>query len=672
MTAEPRDRRSLLPLRLFNEWSRESTPRELIPNKCIWKCGAACFHEAPNENRAPDSIAEVIERRLSRRTLLKSAAAAAVPLVLSSTPLGSALLGDSPLLPSSAEAAVPGTGLGFMPLALHQDDSVQVPPGYSTQVLLRWGDPIFPTTPRMTVDNVSPALQRQTFGYNCDLNLYFERGDSRGLLWVNHEYTEGARMFRTYSPETVTKDQVDVELAAHGGTLVELMHLGNVWSVDRSSNLNRRVTGETPIELTGPARGSKFTRTSGDPQGTTVVGMLNNCAGGKTLWGTVLTAEENFHQYFANNDLVTDAAQKTLNTRYGVPAKASERRWEAIYSRFDVAKEPNEINRFGYMVEVDPTDPSSTPKKRTALGRFKHEAGSMGLSDDNRVVVYSGDDERFEYVYKFVSSKQYVEARGKANGALLDDGILYVARFNDDGTGDWLPLEPGVGALAGWTAADVAVRTRQAADLVKPTPMDRPEDIEINPINNRVYLAMTNNTSRKPEQIDGANPRPNNAAGHVLELDEAGGDLGATEFTWDVFILCGKPSDPTTYFAGYDKTQVSAIGAPDNVAFDAVGNLWIATDGQSRPIGMNDSVFAVPTAGPDRGKLQAFLNTPKGSEVCGPEFTPDYRALFVGIQHPGEEGKGPSDPQSLWPDLTWPALPSVVVVTKQGGGRIGT
>ncbi|MEZ4553698.1 MAG: PhoX family phosphatase [Dehalococcoidia bacterium] len=667
MTTSERSQQESQPIELV-EW-----PRDLIPNRCIWKCGAACFHEAPNERHGRDSMEDIIRRRISRRGLLRGMAAAAVPFVAAATPLGSALLGPSPLVPQTAAAADPATGLGFTPLTLHTADSVVVPSGYSTKVLLRWGDPLFYGVPRMTPDNISAELQAMTFGYNCDLNVLFPLEDSAGgLMVVNHEYTEGARMFREYTPATATREQVDVELAAHGITVVELTRSGNSWGVNRLSPYNRRVTGTTHMEITGPLRGHASMQTQADPTGTAVSGMLNNCAGGRTLWGTVLTAEENFHQYFGNGDALPDGPQKTMNKRYGVPGKTSERQWERLYSRFDAAAEPNEVNRFGFMVEIDPYDPTYVPKKRTALGRFKHEAASVVLTHSGQVAVYSGDDERFDYLYKFVTKDHYSPYSRKANFDLLDEGTLYVARFYDDGTGEWIPLDPAQRSeLGSWTVADICLNTRGAADAVQATPMDRPEDVEVNAQNNRVYMVCTNNSNRTAEQVDAANPRAKNTAGHIIEIDPKGGDHGSTRFAWSIFMLCGDPADPGTYFAGYDKSQVSAIGAPDNVAFDSRGNLWIATDGQFNAIKRNDSVFAVPVQGPDRGYLRAFLNSPSGSEVCGPEFSADGKAFFVNIQHPGENGKGPNDPQSLWPDGVWPALPSLVVVTKNDGGPIG-
>lgn len=682
-------RRNLLPLRLFSRDVdgdvRFDADEAGIPSKCVWKCAGACYHEAPNEARAQgNSFADIMERRFGRRAVLKGAAAATVPLVVSATPVGNALLGDSPLNPRIAAAQIAGTSvaganLGFQPITLTAEDREQVPAGYSRKVLLRWGDPISSGVPRMTIDNTSPELQQQTFGYNCDLNAWFSFGngtgqDQRGLLWVNHEYSEGARMFSSYDPSAPTKAQVDTELAAHGGTVVELKHESGEWSVVLDSTYNRRYEAlSTRYILSGPLAGHPLVQTSEDPSGTVVTGMLNNCAGGKTPWGTVLTAEENWNQYFANNDTNPNATLKEVNERYGVGGGASVRSWEQHYDRFDLAKEPNEINRFGYIVEVDPWDPSWTPRKRTAMGRFKHEGANYAIAADGRVAFYQGDDERFDYQYKFVTHLAWNPSNREANRSLLDSGDLYVARFRDDGTGTWIKLAPTNGALRDWTMADILLNTRGAADAVGATPMDRPEDVEVNPRNHRVYITCTNNTNRTGAELNGPNPRPDNSAGHIIELSEDGGDAASTEFTWEMFMLCGDPAASDTYFAGFDKSQVSGIGAPDNIAFDNVGNLWIATDGQQNtPVARNDALFAVPTSGPDRGHLQAFYNCPAGAEVCGPEFTRDNRAVFLNIQHPGEDSEGPGNPQTLWPDNEWPPLPSLIVITKDDGGIIGS
>lgn len=404
-------------------------------------------------------------------------------------------------------------------------------------------------------------------------------------------------------------------------------------------------------------------------------GMLNNCGGGKTPWGTVLTAEENFNQYFANNGkLAADDPRRAAHTRYGIPTAATEYRWGNYYDRFDVAKEPNEAFRFGWVVEIDPFNPNKPPKKRSALGRTKHEAATTVIAPDERAVIYSGDDERFDYVYKFVTRDRVNLNNREANDGLLDNGVLYVAKLNDDGTGSWLPLVAGQGALATWTQADICIRTRLAADAVGATKMDRPEDLEVNPVNGKLYCIFTNNTqpgtSGRPA-TDKANPRTNNRSGHIIELTEAGDDPTATTFKWEIFLLCGDPSVEAdgTYFAGFDKTQVSAISCPDNLTFDNQGNLWIATDGQPGTIRKNDGIFVVPVEGPERGFVRQLMSCPMAAEVCGPEFTPDNRTLFAAIQHPGEGGTIAS-PTSTWPDGNSPARPSVIAIVNAAGTRV--
>ena len=413
-------------------------------------------------------------------------------------------------------------------------------------------------------------------------------------------------------------------------------------------------TGETEIEITGPAAGDDLLKVSYDPDGTTARGSFNNCAGGKTLWGTTLTCEENFNQYFANRNALPDSdPRKAIHTRYGLPAGSSERRWENFHDRFNIAIEPNEPFRFGWCVEIDPYNPDFVPKKRTALGRHKKEGATMAPAKDGRVVVYTGDDERFDYMYKFVSNGK-LRPRREDDFSLLDEGTLYVAKLNDDGTGTWIPMTAGAGPLTGWSEAMVLINTRGAADLLGATKMDRPEDIETNPVNGKLYCVFTNNTNRgvgTNPLSDGPNPRTRNNHGHIIELTEERNDPGATSFTWEIFILCGDPSratpatspDPVlesevTYFAGFDPSLCSPISSPDNIVFDKKGNLWIATDGQpnSNTLAKNDGFYAVPVEGPQRGFLRQFLSVPTGAETCGPEFTPDNQTLFIAVQHPAE------------------------------------
>ena len=398
----------------------------------------------------------------------------------------------------------------------------------------------------------------------------------------------------------------------------------------------------------------------------------------------MLTSEENFNQYFANSARETDPRKLADHRRLGIPTGPRPRRWENYHDRFDVSKEPNEVFRFGWNVEIDPYNPNSVPKKRTAMGRFKHECATTILSRDNRCVVYSGDDERFDYVYQFVTEGRVDLNNRAANMDLLDRGTLYVARFNGDGTGVWLPLVFGQGPLTaanGWrNQADVLIRCRTAADALAATRMDRPEDVEANPVTGKVYVLCTNNSNRgvgNNPGVDAANPRPANRWGQIIEITEAGGDNAATSFRWDMFMVCGDPANPAhrTFWAGW-RGAVSPIGAPDNCVFDNFGNIWIATDGMESALGFNDALYACPTEGPKRGRLRMFMSFPNGSEFCGPEFTPDNTTVFGAVHHSGEGSVlGAARPVSLWPDGHTGPRPAIVAVIKAfgtGSNRIGS
>lgn len=635
---------------------------------------------------------EVLARRLSRRAALRSGAVASALLV--GAPLAGHL-GSVQAAPPGAPSGQVDGALRFTPIGLNTSDEISVARGYRADVLIRWGDPVLPNAPRFNPERQSPEAQAMQFGYNCDFVSFLplplgSKSAHHGLLWVNHEYTNPELMFAGFEKDNPTRQQMEIELAAHGASIVEIQRDANgSWSAGMGSNFNRRLTATSPMALSGPALGHEWLKTSADPSGGRVAGMLNNCGGGITPWGTVLTAEENFHQYFGNlSGLPDEDPRKAVHQRYrvGVPGDRI-RLWERLEPRFDLAREPNEPFRFGWIVEVDPYDPNSTPRKRTALGRFLHEAATVVVTPSGRVAVYTGDDERFEYAYKFVSSGTYNPNDRQANMSLLDEGTLHVARLNDDGTGQWLPLVWGQGPLTpanGFASrADVLLKTRYASDLLGATRMDRPEDIETNPATGKVYLVMTNNNQRGAEgraPTNAANPRADNRWGHILELTEAGNDHAATTFDWNVFMLCGEATDESTYFAGYPRGQITAIAAPDNIAFDNAGNLWIATDGQPNAIKFNDGIYAVPTSGPERGYVRQFLSGVKGCETASLAFNPDDTALFVSIQHPGEApGAAPpmgepgtvENPISVWPDGTNVPRPSVVVVWGLAGTRIG-
>jgi secreted PhoX family phosphatase len=480
------------------------------------------------------------------------------------------------------------------------------------------------------------------------------------------------------------KNRVDVEMAAHGGTIVEVRRGDDgKWQVVRDGAMNRRITADTEMEITGPAAGGPRLQTSADPTGRRVLGTINNCAGGVTPWGTYIMAEENFHGYFAG-ELPADHREAANYERYGVPEGTYA--WAQFHDRFDLSKEPNEPNRFGWVVEVDPMEPNSTPRKRTALGRMKHEGAENIVAPDGRVVFYLGDDERFDYVYKFVTAGAYDPDDRAANLDLMDDGTLYVARFAEDGTVRWLPLVHGEGPLTAENGfesqADVLIETRRAADVLEATKMDRPEDIEPNGATGRVYVMLTNNTRR--EEADAANPRANNAFGHIIEIAEDGGDFAATSGTWEVLLQCGDPSiaEVGATFST-ETTENGWFGMPDNCAVDAEGRLWISTDGNSpSATGRTDGLWALDTAEGGRPTSKLFFRVPVGAEMCGPMPTPDLETMFLAVQHPGDGGEDwegfgrPSyyeDLSTRWPDFQpdMPVRPSVLAITRQGGGKIG-
>ncbi|CCH35658.1 PhoX family phosphatase [Actinosynnema sp. NPDC047251] len=644
---------------------------------CEYRCGDACFHDAPNTSANP-----YFGDLLTRRTAIKAGVVVAA--------LGATTTSQAAAEPAAAEPAALGNarGLDFTPVQPNTRDAVVVPDGYRQAIVIRWGDPLFPDAPEFDFDHQSAAAQARQFGFNCDFAalLPLDTLGRDNLLVTNHEYTSEPFMFRGYDPANPTREQVEIAWAAHGLSVV-LVRQGRDGLTPRFSRYNRRITLTTEFEVRGPAAGSEHLRTSADPTGRKVLGTLNNCAGGVTPWGTILSGEENFNQYFAN------AGTDPRRARYGITPGTTTRKWERFDDRFDLAREPNEVNRFGWVVELDPDDPDSTPVKHTALGRFKHECANVRVARDGRVVAYSGDDERFEYIYKFVSSGRIRRGGSRSarrhNMTLLDDGTLYVARFTGDsppeeidgtgklprdkafdGRGEWVPLARGDRSFVpGMTAEEVYVFTRLAGDRVGATKMDRPEDIQTHPHTGTVYCALSNNVDRGKPGKEGAtepNPRVLNKHGQVLELTERGGDPLALRFRWNLLLVCGDPEDPDTYFAGYDKSRVSPISSPDNVAFDRHGNLWISTDSAGALAGLNDGLYAVPVQGPERGHLKLFLTVPRGAETCGPVI--GERVVTVCVQHPGElDGASADRPASHWPDGgDAQPRPSVVAVWREG------
>ena len=608
---------------------------------------------------------EIIDVRFSRRAFLGGLTATTVSLALGGCATGR----------ESARRDAAMVEFDFEEIRRGLDTTHHVSPGYTADILIRWGDPLFEDSPPFDPMRQSEAAQLRQFGYNNDYLGFVAlpadaAGRARGLLCVNHEYVTTVLMLPNVAeqyPHSMTAELCLTEMAAHGGTVVEIVKNADGWRPVTDSRYNRRITAHrTPMEITGPAAGSPRLVTGEDPTGRTAAGTLNNCAGGITPWGTGLMAEENFNYEFLG--VPPEAHPEAENhERYGVPAGLFQ--WGRHFDRYDLSKEPNEPNRYGWVVEVDPMDPTSTPRKRTALGRFKHEGAENVIAPDGRLVIYMGDDQRFDYVYKFVSSARVNTESPFANADLLDSGTLYVARFDVDGSVEWLPIVHGHGPLTvenGFaTQADVLIETRRAADLLGATPMDRPEDVEPDPRTGSVWVMLTNNHKRTAEQVDAANPRAENRFGHIVQIVEPDGDFASTRSRWEILVKCGSPDDPSV---GADWNPLTSengwFGSPDNCAIDPSGRLWIATDGNEET-GAADGLWAMSVAGDRRGTGKAFFRAPVGAEVCGPKFTPDGGSLFLAVQHPGDgEDATFESPRTRWPDFEdgVPPRPSVLAI----------
>ncbi|MEI4931608.1 PhoX family phosphatase [Aeromonas caviae] len=608
----------------------------------------------------------LIEAGLSRRGFLKGVGAASMVAFFAASPVAQAV------------AAATRPLLGFQAVPASVADTIVVPPGYKAEVLIAWGDALFTDAPAFAQDNDAKAQARQ-FGDNNDGMSFFPLGPDRALLAVNNEYTNYEYLFedggKTLSAEAVAKAQ-----AAHGVSLVELVRIDGKWQANPKGGLNRRITATTPMTLSGPAAGHALLKTQADPEGRTALGTFNNCANGQTPWGTYLTCEENFNGYFGSEGK-PELDQRAA--RYGLTAEDAGFGWHRFDERFDLAKHPQEPHRFGWVVEIDPRDPASTPKKRTALGRFKHENAAFTVNQDGRAVVYLGDDERGEHIYRFVSKNKVAPGNDPANRDLLDEGTLYVARFEAregelKGTGQWLPLVHGQHGLTRENGfadqGEVLIFAREAATRLGATTMDRPEWVAVHPHRAEVYCTLTNNKNRglkENQPLDGANPRAENPYGQIIRWRPMGDDHGSDRFEWDLFLLAGNPGvHKEGLMAGSANIHPdNMFNSPDGIGFDEAGRLWIQTDGdysnekQFAGMGNNQMLCADPAS----GEVRRFLTGPVACEITGLTFTPDWRTLFVGVQHPGEEGA-----PSHFPD-GGTAIPrsAVLRITRDDGGIIG-
>ena len=672
--------------------------------------------DLPTSPAANQHFNDLVERARSRRRFIKSGLGLGAVGFLGA---GVSACGDSDSQPVAAanqpslsdqpgrplEEGKTESLLGFAAVAANSLDRITVPEGYRSAVLCRWGDPLFPNSPQWQGDASEDAeAQRLQFGDNHDGMHFFAlyRDDpTEGLLVMNHEYFNAEYFF---TPDILSgevpwsRDNVLKGQHAHGVSVAHVRLQDGDWKVVIGSRFNRRIHANTRMLVTGPAKGHALMKTKADPAGVMSRGTVNNCGNGYTLWNTFLTCEENFNGYFG-----TTSGSDTRNAsmkRYGISAQQSSYRWEEHDERFDYVKEPNEANRMGWIVEIDPFDPSAPPRKRTALGRFKHENAAQTLAKDNRVVVYMGDDQANDYIYKFVSDGRYSPEVPGLNRHLLESGMLYVAKFGAGaaagdmmGSGEWIALQLDTPSAAGGRLGDLfpdmgalLIDTRLAADAVGATRMDRPEWVTVHPATGEGYCTLTNNSSRK--ETDDANPRAANVYGQIVRWREAAGDAGATRFEWDLFVLAGNPRVHPQGDLQAGSANVNAgntFNSPDGLAFDADGRLWIQTDGNFSNAGPYEGQGnnQMLVADPATGEIRRFLVGPSGCEITGITFTPDQKYVFVNVQHPGEYGNHPNKPAgepdadplafSKWPEADGGRPRSAtVVVWKEDGGKVGT
>lgn len=661
--------------------------------------------DLPSNLSDNEHFQQVVERTVSRRGFLKSGLGLGAAAFLSSPLIAQAVSGQVPASPVKSPA------IGFAPVAASSGDSIVVPDGYKHQIIARWGEALFADSPAWAPDGSNTGEEQgRQIGDNHDGMHFFPlngKSGREGLLVMNHEYTNYEYLFGAEFMDDWNADKVLKAQNAHGVSVLHIRQHAGKWEIVLNSKYNRRITGNTPMRISGPAAGHALMRTSMDPDGINVLGTLNNCANGFTPWGTYLTCEENFNGYFGTT---SGADRRDENMRrYGIAARGTGYRWEEFDSRFDYVEEPNESNRFGWVVEIDPFDPSSTPIKRTALGRIKHENTAYAFTPDRRVVVYMGDDQANDYIYKFVSDERFIPGRHANNRRLLDHGALYVARFSDGATsgdfmgdGEWILLDKGANPVLAADSrfadqGEVLIKTRLAADAVGATKMDRPEWVTVHPHNNEVYCALTNNSGRSASAINDANPRAANVYGQIVRWREAGGDASATRFEWDLFVVAGNPiahPDRNDLRSGSANVNVdNTFNSPDGIGFDADGRLWIQTDGNFANTGNyagqgNNQMLC---ANPVSGEIRRFLVGPAGCEITGLAFTPDSKTMFINVQHPGEVGSHPNRPAlpagvsmdeyiaanplsfSQWPEAEGGRPRSAtVVITKLDGGVIGT
>jgi uncharacterized protein len=607
------------------------------------------FDELRNPRPAATGFDAVVDRAISRRGFLGGV------LAFGS---GAAVFGSA-MLSQTTSARAQAAAFKFKPIDIATDYDIHVPEGYQWKPLVRWGDALFSDAKdSFSAETGTPlAVSDKVFGENTDgMELFVV--DGKEVIVVNSEYANN-KVNLPVEADGVPRNAEEVQLLKNiqGVTVMEIANSGNGYAVVLDSPYNRRIDHDTPMTMDGPAAGSALTRTNADPEGLSPKGTLNNCGSGRTLWGTYLTCEENFNGYFG---LKAEREPTDGEKRYGLGGQ-SRYAYELHDARFDLDAEPNEPHRHGWVVEINPADPTSVPVKHTALGRIKHENAEMVQAADGRVVVYMGDDERGEFIYRYVSNGTWAE--GGATDGLLSDGTLYVAKFNDDQTGQWLALTP---EATGMSVEEILVFSRLAASKVGATSMDRPEWIATHPARAEAYCALTNNSKRGEEgmPVNAANPRPTNEYGQIVRWRPAGGDHGAEAFDWDLYVMAGNPTVYQNEYAGSPNVNAgNMFNSPDGMAFDSEGMLWIQTDGEDT----NEGDFAgqgnnqMLVGNTDTGEIARFLTAPNGAEVTGLTWSADRKVAFVGIQHPG----------GSWPDGAGLPRSSVIAVWREDGATVG-
>ncbi|WP_318456715.1 PhoX family protein [Photobacterium leiognathi] len=661
---------------------------------------------------------DVLQANLQRRSILKGSLGVSAMTALGAFSLAGCSSSSSTEGTTAKVAERSQAVLNFDSIPGSLTDAVSIPSGYTAQILVPWGTPLNANGNVWKNDGTNDSTdQLNALGMHHDGIHFFPLNEAStdGLLCINHEYIDQQALHPNWDKDAERAkevrtdiDEIRKEINAHGISVVRIQLKDNQWKLIDNDPLNRRYTGATVMDLSGPIAHSELTVTRFSPDGSQARGTLNNCGNGYTPWGTYLTCEENWPGYFTNTDKRTDEQD-----RIGVSNTQGRYKWETLaghneerldeFARFNLAPTGssslddyrNEANGHGYIVEIDPYTKNSRAKKRTALGRFRHEGCTFGkLEEGKPVVFYSGHDSRFEYLYKFESTALWDPADASPSNRLLagdkymDEGTLYVARFNEDSTGTWLPLTLDSITTSGNrlashfnSLAEIIINTAGAADLVGATPMDRPEWAAVDPYTGSVYLTLTNNTKRK-DSTNPANPRLNNKFGHIIRWDEG---EKPTEFDWDIFVF-GSPSNGDEQTNRSGLTDLNQFASPDGLAFDQRGIMWIQTDNGADEVEeyTNDQMLAVvPSqllddddnqtviASSNQAELKRFFVGPNGCEVTGFTISPDYKSLFVNIQHP-----------SNWPysDNAVEATPngtevrprsSTVVIRREDGGEIG-